>query len=168
MVHPRGDAPPSRLQAPSNFLYAMATPIYPTAHVYGPAERVFLEQGGFLLPRRLPIPQAPTRLVIGQQIEPYAVQAVAQYYAFTPLNAGKPAWEPGPDIVVPKPDRLRVGFAIADVKPLNARGVRNFWSQIDNWRDKGWRGQAPPFNGRAALFGYDLLGNLYLYGIFQM
>jgi hypothetical protein len=98
---------------------------------------------------------------------------VASHYGFElPV---KPPSATGPDIVVPASERARVGFDIADVKPLNEAGVRKFWDQLDNWRDNGWPGGPrgtgpgnPAMQGRAALFGYDQGGNVYLYGIFEM
>ena len=56
---------------------------------------------------------------------------------------------------------------MADVKPLNEAGVRKFWKQLDSWRDNGFPGQGPT-QGRAAMFGYDEAGNVYLYGVFEM
>jgi len=135
-------------------------------------------KGPYLMPEgfkvgRVEVPAGATPQVVGQAIEAPVRDMVAGHYGFElPV---KPASATGPDIVVPAADRARVGFDIADVKPLNEAGVRKFWDQLDNWRDNGWPGGPhgsgpgnPAMQGRAALFGYDEAGNVYLYGIYDM
>jgi hypothetical protein len=119
------------------------------------------------------VPNAPTPQMIGMEIEEPIRQLIAQRYGLTlpPKNPNAT----GPDVLVPASERLRLGFSIADVKPLNERGIRKFWEQLDNWRDWGFPGvprgggyQRPAFRGKAALFGYDSQGNVYLVGIWEM
>jgi hypothetical protein len=121
--------------------------------------------GGFRL-GQVPVPQAPTQQVLGQQIKNPIRQLVAHHYGF-----GLPTKVPsatGPDIEVPAAARAVAGFDITDVKPANVQGLRKFWEQLDNWRDFGWAGGPKSFNGKAALFIYNDQGNVYLYGIFDM
>ena len=125
----------------------------------------YLQPEGFRLPGDLSMLRGVSPQVLGQLIEEPARRIVSQYYNF-PLDPKAPS-ATGPDIIVPKAHRKHVGFDIADIKPLNVNGVKKFWEQIDRWRDFGWAGH-PPFQGRAALFGYDMAGTLYLYGIFDM
>jgi hypothetical protein len=135
-------------------------------------------KGPYLMPEgfkvgTVEVPAGATPQVVGQAIEAPVRDMVASHYGFElPV---KPPSATGPDIVVPASERARVGFDIADVKPLNEAGVRKFWDQLDNWRDNGWPGGPrgtgpgnPAMQGRAALFGYDQGGNVYLYGIFEM
>jgi hypothetical protein len=128
--------------------------------------KVFLMPDGKLI-GRVPVPKAPTRQVLGQLIEDPIRDLVAKRYGFKLPK--KAASATGPDIVVPAGKRVKSGFDIADIKPLNEAGVRKFWDQLDNWRDFGWRGRPKDFKPvKAALFGYDDLGNVYLYGVFKM
>jgi len=127
-------------------------------------------KGPYLMPEgfklgEVKVPAGASPQMIGQQIEAPVRDLVAKHYGFELPT--KPPSATGPDIVVPQADRARLGFDVADVKPLNEAGVRKFWSQLDNWRDNGFPGQGP-MEGRAALFGYDEAGNVYLYGIFDM
>jgi len=128
-------------------------------------------QGPYLMPGgsrlgQVAVPQAPTPLVLGQQIEEPIRQFVAQHYRFT--LAPKSPSAVGPDIEIPAVTRAQTGFDIADIKPANSRGVIKFWDQLDNWRDYGWAGGPKSFQGKAALFVYDSQGNVYLYGIFDL
>jgi len=125
----------------------------------------YLMPEGFKLPEGVRMPHGPSPQMVGQQIEAPVRDAVARHYGFE--LPSKPPSATGPDIVIPQADRARLGFDIADVKPLNEAGVRKFWDQLDNWRDNGWPGHGPT-EGRAALFGYDEAGNVYLYGVFEM
>ncbi len=128
----------------------------PVQPVKGPP---YLQPEGGLI-GQVQVPNAPTPQMVGQQIENPVRDLVAQKYGFK-LDP-KPPSATGPDIVVPAGDRARVGFDIADVKPLNEKGVKGFWDQLDSWRqNKGMK-------GRAAMFGYDANGNVYLYGIYDM
>jgi hypothetical protein len=125
----------------------------------------YLMPEGFKLPEGVRMPSGPSPQVVGQQVEGSVRDVVARHYGFD--LPSKPPSAKGPDIVIPEADRARLGFDIADVKPLNERGVRKFWDQLDNWRDNGWPGHGPT-EGKAALFGYDEAGNIYMYGIFEM
>lgn len=135
-------------------------------------------KGPYLMPEgfkvgAVEVPAGATPQVVGQAIEAPVRDLVAGHYGFElPVKAPSAT---GPDIVVPAAERARIGFDIADVKPLNEAGVRKFWDQLDSWRDNGWAGGPrgtgpgnPAMQGKAALFGYDGAGNVYLYGIFEM
>jgi hypothetical protein len=125
----------------------------------------YLRPEGFRLPAEFPMLRGVSPRYFGPLINEPARQVIAQHYNF-PLDPKAPSTA-GPDIIVPKGHRIRVGFDIAVIKPLSVDGVVTFWKQLDRWRDFGWEGH-PPFQGRAAMFGYDTAGILYLYGIFDM
>jgi len=125
----------------------------------------YLRPEGFRLPAEFPMLRGVSPQLFGPIIREPARQAIAQHYNL-PLMA-KASSTTGPDVIVPEGQRVRVGFDIAVIKPLSVDGVQAFWKQLDQWRDFGWGGH-PPFQGRAAMFGYDPAGVLYLYGIFDM
>jgi hypothetical protein len=130
----------------------------------GKSTAPYLMPGGYKLPGRVSMPKGLTPLILGQTIEPAIINLVGKHY-----GVAFPAKSPsavGPDLVPPKGATLP--FDIGEIKPMNARGVRKFWWQIDNWRDYGWRGGPSSFQGKAALFVYDANGNIYLYGIYKM
>jgi WXG100 family type VII secretion target len=132
----------------------------------------YLMPEGFKL-GAIEMPAGATPQVVGQAIEAPIREMVASHFGFElPVKAPSAT---GPDFVVPAAERARVGFDIADVKPLNEAGIRKFWDQLDSWRDNGWPGGPrgtgpgnPAMQGKAALFGYDSSGNVYLYGIYDM
>ena len=118
----------------------------------------FLEPEGGVV-GKVKVPTAPTPQVLGQKIEAPIRDLIAKRFDIELRNKSPSAT--GPDIVVPDADRIRLGFDIADVKPINERGLRKFWDQLDGWREKG-------FSGKAAFFGYDGQGNVYLHGIYEI
>jgi WXG100 family type VII secretion target len=125
----------------------------------------YLMPEGYKLPGGVRVPSGPSPQMIGQHVEAPVRDLVAKHYGFE--LPSKPPSAKGPDILIPEADRARLGFDIADVKPLNEKGFRDFAKQMDGWRDRGWPGHGP-MEGRAAMFGYDEAGNVYLYGIFEM
>ena len=127
--------------------------------------------GPYLMPEgrwvgKIEMPTAPTPQVLGQVVEEPIRQLVAEEYGLKLMPKAPSAT--GPDIIVPQVDRARLGFDVADIKPLNETGIRKFWSQLDSWRDYGWAGGPKAFQGKAAMFGYDSQGHVYLYGIYDM
>jgi hypothetical protein len=138
--------------------------IGPKSGLVGKRKVFLMPEGKFI--GKIPVPKAPTPQVLGQKIEQPIRKLVAERYGFR-LDPKKVS-ATGPDIVVPEVARKRIGFDIADIKPLNKEGLLKFWDQLDSWRDFGWAGGPQKFKGKAAMFGYDEQGYVYLYGIFEL
>ncbi|VVB85160.1 Uncharacterised protein [uncultured archaeon] len=120
----------------------------------------YLMLGGRKIPGRgIKMPKGYSKERVGQLVEPRFRKKIAKEYGF--IVKPKSASKTGPDIVVPRGSRGKVGFSIADIKKLNEEAVRKFWDQLDAWRAKGW-------HGKAALFLYDSQGRIYLYGVFPI
>jgi hypothetical protein len=119
---------------------------------------------GYKLPGQVAMPTGLTPLVLGQAVEPAIITLLGKHYGMTFPSKSPSAT--GPDLIPPQSGKLP--FDIGEIKPLNVGGVKKFWSQIDNWRDYGWKGGPASFQGKAALFCYDANGNVYLYGIYDM
>ncbi len=143
------------------------------AHDFTVVDGITLNREGYKL-GHVELPEAATPQMLGQAVEGPVREMIAERYGFE--LPSKPPSATGPDVIVPPADRARVGFDYADVKALNSKGLQEYWKQLDAWRDEGWpggpRGTGPGNpairNGRAALFGYDSNGNVYLVGIWDM